>query len=450
MSSVVSAITGQRGGNSGGAGLNYNADTASLLNPTTQVQADDLYGQAKNTLNNQNNFLAAVQAQNGLQNQSNVYNQLQGVANGTGPNPAQNALNQATGANVANQAALMAGQRGSSTNPGMIGRQVAQQGANIQQQAAGQSATMQSQQQLNALNQMGGLATNQANQQANATNALTNATQAEQGQILGAIQGQNNANVGMTSNRNSANAGISAVAAQGQQNLIGGIVGGVGSAFGLAEGGPVPHAQPQMFAQGSTGVTALETSQGATSGPKSNVGKWFQDNPNVLGGGGQDSSKLAGTALAGNTMGKGLGKGIKNLFGPSSMDGTQTGGLDSNIGSKMGNTVEAFAIGGKVPAMVSPGEHYLSPNDMDKVKAGADPLKVGERIPGEPKFKGNNYSNDVVPKTLEEGGVVIPNSVMEQPKSVRDKKAEKFVHQYLASGGRVKGMVIFSSKKGHK
>jgi len=71
----------------------------------------------------------------------------------------------------------------------MIQRNAANQGANIQQQSAGQAATLQANQSLNALNSMGQLATNQANQQANATSAYTNAAQGEQGQILGAIQG---------------------------------------------------------------------------------------------------------------------------------------------------------------------------------------------------------------------------------------------------------------------
>src|ERR1700679_261280 len=78
----------------------------------------------------------ALQGQNGLGNQSQVYGQLQGVANGTGPNPAQAQLAQATGANTANQAALMAGQRGSAANVGLLARQAAQQGAANQQAAA--------------------------------------------------------------------------------------------------------------------------------------------------------------------------------------------------------------------------------------------------------------------------------------------------------------------------
>jgi hypothetical protein len=81
-------------------------------------------------------------------------------------------LSQATGANTANQAALMAGQRGSGANAGLMARQAAQQGAANQQNSAGQAATMQANQSLNALNSMGSLATSQANQQANATQGV--------------------------------------------------------------------------------------------------------------------------------------------------------------------------------------------------------------------------------------------------------------------------------------
>lgn len=109
-----------------------------------------------------NNQLAAANgigtqgsAISGLQNlaaqQQGTANQYQNIANGTGPNPAQAMLNQQTGQNVANQAALMAGQRGAGANVGLMARQAAQQGANTQQQAVGQGATMQANQQIAGL-----------------------------------------------------------------------------------------------------------------------------------------------------------------------------------------------------------------------------------------------------------------------------------------------------------
>ena len=111
--------------------LNAGADPrfGNIQAPITNQMGLDSITQAQNQLAQQNAFVQALQAQNGIGNQSNVYNQLQNVANGTGPNPAQAMLANATGQNVANQAALMAGQRGSNANVGLMARQAAQQGA---------------------------------------------------------------------------------------------------------------------------------------------------------------------------------------------------------------------------------------------------------------------------------------------------------------------------------
>ena len=97
-------------------------------------------------------------------------------------------------------------------------------------------------------------------------------------------------------------------------------------------------------------------------------------------------------------------------------------------------TTVAMAKGGAVPALVSPGEQYLPPQAVEQVKKGANPLSVGERIPGTPKYKGNNYANDIVPKTLETGGIVVPNKVMQSKD--RDAKARAFVEAVLAKKGK--------------
>jgi len=74
---------------------------------------------------------------------------------------------------------------------------------------------------------------------------------------------------------------------------------------------------------------------------------------------------------------------------------------------------QQFAKGGKVPAMVSPGERYLPPKEVEKVAKGEkSPLKAGEKIPGKAKVKGDSLKNDTIPETLEEGGVVIPRHIM--------------------------------------
>ena len=197
-------------------GLNggINGTGQNLTAGTNSAQLNTAYGGAQNSLQSQQALLNAIQGQNGLGNQSQIYNQLQGVVNGTGPNPAQAQLAQATGTNVANQAALMAGQRGAGANVGLMARQAAQQGANTQQQAAGQAATLQAQQSLGALGQAGNLANTQAANQIAATGANTQAQQNEQSMLQ-------NANSSM----NQQQAGLAGQQMQGQQGIIGGLLG---------------------------------------------------------------------------------------------------------------------------------------------------------------------------------------------------------------------------------
>lgn len=437
------------------------AGSADLQIPITEANATSGLAQTNQALQQQQNFLQALQAQHGIQNQSNVFNQLQGVANGTGPNPAQAQLAQATGANVANQAALMAGQRGSSSNAGLIARQAGQAGAGIQQNAVGQAATLQANQSLNALNSLGSLANNQVANQAAATGAVTSAKSTQEQTLLNAIAQQNNARVGNQSSMNSANAAIQGANAQAQGNLLGGITGGIGSALGLAKGGMVPHDKLSMYPDGgmvvplsgeyqdagnvdmfananapspmsppveapmtpsTPAIAPLESTPAASTGPRSGFGKFMQ-------GMNKPASGLSGTALAGNTVGRAIGDGLKALF--SSKPSTNAPApMSSNVMQAPQMMTTGLAKGGKVPAMVSPGEVYLPPKDVKKVEKGKNPLQIGERIPGKAKVKGDSYANDTVSRDLETGGVVIPKSIMESKDPA--KKAAAFVRAVLA------------------
>lgn len=374
MSSVVSSVLGGVTGNSGGAGLGYNAKGASIQTPVTTQQATDAYNTSQNALTQQQNLLQALQAQNGINNQSNVYNQLQGITNGTGYNPALAQLAQATSANTANQAALMAGQRGSSANAGLIARQAAQQGAANQQASAGQAATLQAQQSLGALGQMGNLATQQVGQQQNATTGLNQYSQGEQSNLLNSIAGQNQANVAMQSNINNANEGISAIAAQGQLNLLGGLTNAVGG--GLS----------------------------ATSSPTSFLG-------------GAAKSLVPAAKAEGGMIEE---PGTSKLNQPVSFAGKYLSQ----------NQTPMMAKGGKVPALLSPGEIYLPPEKAKQVaQKGKDPLS-GKKVPGKPKYPGNDYRNDTYPTTLQEGGVVIPNAVLQSKNPKQN--AANFVEAIMA------------------
>lgn len=156
-------LAGQQGVANQSAALGAQRNLAGALAANQGAQnMGDVYGR-------QAAFVNALNGQGGLNNQSQVFNQqaalqaqqqglvgqLQGVADGTGPNPAMAALNQQTSNNISQQAALMASQRGAGANAGLLARQAGMQGANIQQQAAGQAATLQAQQQLAGLGAIG-------------------------------------------------------------------------------------------------------------------------------------------------------------------------------------------------------------------------------------------------------------------------------------------------------
>lgn len=440
MGSVVGGLLGLGGGSS---------PTAATLNtPTTSAQAGTQYQNTQQGLQQQQNFLKALQAQNGVQNQSQVYNQLQNVAAGQGPNPAQAQLAQATGANVANQAALMAGQRGAGANVGLLARQAAMQGANTQQQAAGQGATLQAQQSMNALGAMGSLANQQVAQQAAATGGYSQAAQNEQANVLNSINAQNAATVSNQSNVNNANANLAGIGMQGQQNLVGGLLNGAGAALGLAEGGEVgnsdqfsavPVQGPGNIDIGSTPPPSSGSKSGSgMGGLGSMIGSLFADG-GVVQVQGPSPINIGSTNIP--TIKDTFGQPLSNLgkaLGQNSIDRTLNKPKAANYSGDNTltpqDTTMMAAKGGKVPALVSPGEQYLDKSDVKKVKEGKNPLSVGERIPGKPKHPGNDYRNDTVPKNLEAGGVVIPNEVMQSKNP--PKEAHRFVAAVMAHHGK--------------
>ncbi len=261
----VSSFLGNVTGDTGGAGANFQAGQANILAPTDVAQAKASYNQALTGIQQQQDFLSALQAQGGIANQTSAFNQTQGVANGTGPNPAQAALNQATSANVANQAALMAGQRGTGANAGLLARQAAMQGGNIQQQAAGQGATMQAQQQLAAMGQLAGIAGQQVGQQAGAVQGYNQAAQSEQQNLLNSIAAENNANVSAMSSQNASNAGVSQSVVGQQGKMMGGIASGGGSLASIFAHGGMVEKPPIKMAQG--GVMPGDFSSGLSAAP---------------------------------------------------------------------------------------------------------------------------------------------------------------------------------------
>lgn len=530
----MGAIGGLMGNAGGASGSGFKALTpGAIQNPVTKEQLDNAYGRTGNAMDTQEALVAALGAQNGIGNQSNVYNQYQDVVAGKGPNPAQAMLAQQTGQNTQNQAALMAGQRGAGANAGLLARQAAQQGAANQQNSIGQGATLQANQSLNALGQAGNIAGQQVQNQAAVTNQFIGNNLAEQQALLNANAGVNANNVAL----NQSSAGLAQQNMSGQQGMLGGLMNNGGSMFSMlgnmwgpegqnfakpaaqlmggseggiqgvggaagassgasiggaasaggaadtvgmdaatmiaAEGGNVE--KPQMMADG--GYSQLQGVQRSapvvmqaqafnptpeSSGPSSSMGQYLSNSANGVSAGSTQSGAL-GSPISPSSGGSDLGKSasgmagsamgmfgnMKGMFGGSSPDLTGSIGASSGVSSAggaadavssgsgamdLGSTASDVSMlaakGGMVKALVSPGEVFLPPRKVSEVKKGKDPLAVGKKIPGKPKYPGNDYRNDVVPAKLEEGGIVIPNKVLQSKDP--HKEAAKFVAAALA------------------
>ncbi len=253
--------TGPMGTVNGWLGLNNNfqAQAANIQQGTNAAQLNNAYTGVQDSMGEQNKFATALAGQNGLGNQANIFNQQQALSNalqnqseGKGPNPAQAQLAQNTAANTANQASLMAGQRGSAANAGLIARQASMQGAQNQQAAVGQQATLQAQQQLaaqgalaNQQAQMQGVASNQIAAQGQQVNTNAQSQQSEQGILQNANTSANNAAVGMQENMNNNNSATSAANQNMAANTMGGMLKGATSVASMfAKGGVVGKKMP--------------------------------------------------------------------------------------------------------------------------------------------------------------------------------------------------------------
>lgn len=218
---------------------NYQANGANIQSGTNQNQIGTAYNQAQTGIN-QTQDLAKTTAPGVAQGtgaQANLSNQLTARAAGQGPSPAQAALNQQTGNNVATTAALIAGGRGVSANPGAAAEAAARTGAGVQQQAVGQGATLQAQEQIAAQNNLANLSATQVNQGLQGTQLNNSVAQNEQGIIQNANSSFNNAEVSNIASANAANAAVAANNQNANANLFGGITSGLSALF--AKGGMV-------------------------------------------------------------------------------------------------------------------------------------------------------------------------------------------------------------------
>ncbi len=188
--------------------------------PITQAQINQAGTGVGNSMQSQQGLLAALQAQNGLGNQSNVFNQLQTIASGGGPNPAQQQFQNNANQVAAQTAGMMGSQKG--VSPALQARMIAQQGAGAQQQVAGQGAEALANQQMQALGAMGNMANTMAGNQVGQTNANTQANLSNQEQLLGSYGNSLNS-------ANQSNTQLAVQNNKAQQGMFGGLLGGAGS-----------------------------------------------------------------------------------------------------------------------------------------------------------------------------------------------------------------------------
>ncbi len=257
----------------GGAPNNasFSAQAPNVIKPVTTDQTNAAIANATgagttagNAVGQQANLAGTLygQAGQGVATQSQLAQALQGILSGTGPNVAQNQLNATTGQNVANTGALIASNRGASSNAGLTADLAARQGAGIQQNAVGQSATLQAQQQIAAQNALQQLAASQVSQAQGGVNAAAQGAlgqeQAQTGQqnaLLQALQGYNNAQVQAQSAANSTNQTMAGINANNTATSIGGLFGGGASALKSA-GGPAAAPAAGLAGAGEGGFSA--------------------------------------------------------------------------------------------------------------------------------------------------------------------------------------------------
>lgn len=399
----MGAIAGQFGLAGGASGSGFAAPAAAnIVKGVDANQIGASYTSNQDALAQQKRLLDAINAANGVGNQNQVFNQLQGIASGA-INPAQNELNQNTGTNVANAAAVAAGTRGASNNVGLIARNAAQQGASTQQQAVGQAATLEANNKINAINAAGNIASTQAGNQITATNANTSANQAEQANLLNANASQNANEVASQGSVNSANSGLIQTSMKNQADAIGGALNSAGAAFGLAEGGEVPGAAPSIAA-----------------GPVSSFGQFIS--------GVRDMTPAPTVAApAQNKDDSALKKGSQSFFSGAGK------GLAGLLGGGAA-PLAAMAEGGEVPIVVSPGERILNPAQVGRVAQG-EKVK-GEKVPGKAKVSGDSYENDTYHTTAPAGSIVIPRHVAQGENPIND--SARFVAAVLAKKGRMR------------
>ena len=197
------------------------------------------------------NFVDYSQSNQTEQGQQSLAQALLAQSQGFGPNPAAIAQQQGTNRAVQQAAGLEASQKG--INTGTQQRLIAQNAASTAQQAAGQGAYMQAQQQLAAQGQLGQALAQQRQQD------ITQATQNKelQNQYVNTLYGAQSAqNQAITSGYNSAqaiNAGVQAQNAGVQGQALGGLYNAAGGLASMGLGSLLGSGSSSGGSTGSSG-----------------------------------------------------------------------------------------------------------------------------------------------------------------------------------------------------
>ena len=361
-----------------GTNSQYQAGLAPIQQGTNVDQLNNAYTGVQQGLGNVGNLVGTVQpgVAQGANSQNLLTNQLTAQTLGGGPNPAQAALNNNTGNNIKNAAAIAAGVRGAGTNAGLIASNAANTAANTQQQAVGQGALLQQQQQLNAQNQLQHLAESQVNQGTNAIQLQNQAQQNAQNILQGANTAANNALVSGQQNINTTNAQTAGNNASNNQSLLSGVGGAIGDIGGFigglfAEGGKVPQH-----------ITDMRDIYHPHLAPGGMV--WQNSTP-------VSSNINGGTAY--------------NSYAPMMSQHQSSGGADLPVSGVSSDSFTMPEIGSQF-ASVTP-----APSLAEGGNVGSK-LKDGGKVPGKPKVGHDDYRNDTVDAKLSPGEVVIPLDVM--------------------------------------
>lgn len=400
-------IGGAVGGFFTGAGQDFTdqnrfqANGVQLNAGTDQNQLGEAYGQAQSGLAQQQNLASTLTpgVSQGAGAQSALSGMLLNQANGIGPNPAQAQYNQNVNNLARQQAGAIASTKGIS--PALQARLIAEQGANAGQNAAGQAATLQAQQQIAAENNLQNLSATQVGQGAQAVQGFNNAGQNEQNILQGANTSLNNALVTQQSGLNNVNANVAAQNATANNQTTSGIFSGASSILG----GLFHHDGGKVVAPSHYNVGGLVTAP--TSGPQSFAGQWLQSSTNTSG---PTAAPMLAPFAASGTISDKTFKGKDKEPSPAAAPQANSyvpGGTDiyQNL-----NYPEALMN-------MSQGANYADPNfatnlmtaPTGMMKGGAVKAKDGEQ---KAPFKGDDIKNDKIPALLSEGEVVMDRETL--------------------------------------